>query len=189
MTIAAANCRDRSEEDIIDTLRLLTQSQSDISSRDIFDFWSSYEGPVEGAEFAFSQDLIQSEYDISDGDELYPHLATALRVYGADPSQPEDILRLLLRKGMGLHSPVPRNWGVEDLNEHLISIYPCEVLEYGTPLDDLFSYTETPFEGEEAADRWLQILSSEGHDVTAYLEEESKLHAAQEQLTFPCVGT
>ena len=67
-------------------------------------------------------------------------------------------------------------------------MYPCKILKYGTPLDELFCRTKTPFEGEEAADRWLQILSSEGYDVVAYLEEELALHAQQMQLTYSNTG-
>lgn len=46
----------------------------------------------------------------------------------------------------------------------------------------------TPFEGEVAAKSWLQLLSNEGIDVIAYLEEEYTLHAPQMQLTFPSKG-
>ena len=136
----------------------------------------------------FSQDLIQSESDISDGEDIFPLLAVALREFGKDPSQWENFLRLILRKRVGSHSPVPRCYPLKYLNDPLRSIYPCKILRFGTPLDEVFGRNETPFEGELAARRWLQILASEGYDVKAYLEKESVLHAEQMHLTFPSQG-
>ena len=130
----------------------------------------------------FSQDLIPLESDDLDGRDSFPLLATALRGYGAQGPEWEGFLQLLLRKRVGLHSQVPRD--LENITE-FDPTYPCEISKYGTPLDELFARTETPFRGEVAADRWLQILSSEGYDVVAYLEEESALHAQQMQFSFP----
>lgn len=175
-------------EKTVDTMRLLTGAQSDISSHDIYEFWSLYDGPVSGAEFMFSQGLIQSESDPSDDEIIYPILAAALRGFGRNPPEWENFLRLLLRKRVGLHSPVPRYDPVEVINDARGSVYPCKILEFGTPLDELFQKNETLFEGELAARRWLQILASEGYDVKAYLEEESALHAEKMHLTFPCDG-
>lgn len=169
----------------LDTLRLLMQSQNCISSRDVYLFWMWFQGSVETAEYMFSQDLIQTRSDISDGEDVYPILATTLRAFGEGFSQWDRFLRLLLRKNSSLHSPVPRNGGIEYLNNLLSLNYPCKALEFGTPLDELFLRTNTPFEGEAIANRWLQVLSSEGIDVVAYLEEETALHAQQMQLTIP----
>ena len=173
------------KERSLDTLRLLVQSQNCISSQDVYLFWMYFQGSVETAEYMFSQDLIQTRSDISDGDDVFPILAIALRGFGEDFSQWDRFLRLLLRKNSSLHSPVPRIWGYQELNNFLSPYYPCKALEFGTPLDELFLWTETPFEGEAIANRWLQVLSSEGIDVVAYLEEESALHAQQMQLTIP----
>ena len=172
------------DKEAVDTLRVLTQAQGDISSRDVNEFWKWYTGPVDVAEIMsiFSQGLIQSEFDLSDDEEILPLLAVALKGYGEDPSQWENFLRLLLRERVNLHSPVPRHHLVQTYYHHL---FPCELLEFGTALDELFSATETPFEGDAAADRWLEVLSSEGYDVVAYLEEESALHAEQMSLTYP----
>lgn len=161
-------------------LRHLIRSNNDISSQDIFMFWESYEGPVEGAEFMYSQGLVELESDVSDGEDFFPPLATALKMYGLRPLQWDGFLRLLLRKGVSLHSSVPRYPDA--------CTYPCGTSDYGTPLDELFALTETPFEGEEAGKRWLEVLSSEGRDVTAYLEEESALRAAQMQFICPSFG-
>lgn len=43
----------------------------------------------------------------------------------------------------------------------------------------------TPLEGKAAADRWLDILSSEGYDIIAYIEEEQAVHASQRLITCP----
>lgn len=172
----------------VDILRLLTQSQNEISSGEISGFWKNCTGPVEAAEFMLLQELIPSESDASDGEDPFPMLATALRAYGHESSRWECFLRLLLRKRVGLHVPVPRDCGVEKINDYLGPMYPCKILEYGTPLDELFMWTKTPSEGKAAADRWLEILSSEGYDVKDYLEEEQVLHAAQMQLTYPSDG-
>ena len=125
-----------------------------------------------------SHDLIPTDSDVSDGEYPFPPLAVALGPYDIEMLQSERFLRLILRKTVDLHSPVPRRWNFGDN-------IPCKISEYGTPLDELFWKTETPFEGEAAGDRWLQILSSEGFDVMAYLEEEQALHASQMQLTYP----
>ena len=146
-------------------------------------------GPVEAAEFMLLQELIPSESDASDGEDPFPILATALREYGRESSTWESFLRLLLRKRVDLHGPVPREFlVVEERNDYLGPMFPCKILEYGTPLDELFMWTWIPSEGKAAADRWLEILSSEGYDVKAYLEEEQVLHAAQMQLTYPHYG-
>lgn len=168
---------------MIDILRLLTQSQDDISPQDMVKFWMCFSGPVEVAEFMYSKESAPSESDVPSGEEVFPFLAIALNGFRADPSQWESSLRHLLRKKADLHSRVPR------INEIAINkVYPCELLGYCTPLDELLGQTETPFEAEEIADRWLQILLSEGFDVVAYLEEEYALHAQQMQWTVPCDG-
>ena len=175
----------REPKDVVDVLRLLTRSQIDISSTDMSNFWEHYTGPVEGAEFMFSQGLIPSEFDVSDDDNDFPPLATALREYSTEPSRWDSFIRLLLRKRADLHTPVPRNSGLEINQIDRDLGYPCKILKYGTPLDELFAKTQTPFGGEAAANGWLQILSSEGYDVGSYLEGEQALHAAQMQLTGP----
>ena len=170
---------------MVDIMRLLTQTQNETSPRSISNFWGRYDGPVQGAEFMLSQDLIPLESDDSDDRDGFPLLGTTLKKYAEQASEWEAFLRLLVRKGVDLHSPVPREYVSGDMKELLGPMYPCEISECGTPLDELFARTETPFEGEVAAARWLQILSSEGYDVNAYLEEESALHSQQMQLSCP----
>ena len=151
-------------------------------------FWKvDWAKPVEAAEFMWSQDFIPSESDVSDDEEGFPILATASREFGRDPSEWECFLRLHLRKHADLHSPVPRFKPIRDSDKINDSLFPCRILDYGTPLDELFAWTMTPFEGEAIAHRWLQVLSSEGFDLVAYLEEELALHAEQMQLIRPSI--
>jgi len=68
------------------------------------------------------------------------------------------------------------------------SHYPCSISEPATPLDELFTFTQKTFEGSDAANDWLQMPSSEGYNVQAYLKEERILHAGQQQLTYPSIA-
>ena len=169
----------------VDTLRLLTQDQNEITLQDMNMFWMMYDGPVEGAQFMFSQDFVPSEFKLSDDEHTYPVLATALKKYAIHPLEWEKLLRHILRKGVELSSPVLRGWKLSALKDGYGPKFPCSILDHGTPLDELFSLTETSFEGKAAADGWMSILSSEGYDVQSYLEEEQALHAAQMHLTVP----
>ena len=175
-----------SESRMVDILRLLTQNQNEISLQDMNLFWMMYDGPVEGAQFMFSQGFVPSEFKLSDDEHTYPVLFTALKEYGIHPLEWEKFLRHLLRKGVDLSSPVLRVWRLSALNYGYDPKYPCSISDYGTPLDELFSLTETPFEGKAAADGWMSILSSEGYNISSYLEEEQALHAAQMYFTAPC---
>ena len=165
-------------------MRLLTQNHNEISLSDVNMFWETYNGPIEGAEFMCSQGFVPSEFTFSNDEHPYPVLATALRGYGAHPLAWKIFIRHLLRKRVELSSPVPGPQGPR-LDSDYGYRYPCSILEYGTPLDELFGRTKTPFEGKAAADRWLDILSSEGYNIQSYLEEEQALHAAQMHFTVP----
>lgn len=147
--------------DFVDTLRLLIPNQDEMSSSDLDVFWNRYRGPVEGAEFIFDQHWTQHEEPPTES--LFPPLATALREYGRWRPGWDHFLRLLIRRGTSLHAPV-RNTG--------------------SSLDKLFCYTNTPIEGEKVARHWLQLLSSEGRDILAYLKEESELRAANMHLFY-----
>lgn len=91
----------------------------------------------------------------------------------------ESIIRKLLRIRVDIHAPVPRG---ENLGPHY---RPCNLSPYGTPLDELFEYTRTSGEANDAADAWLYILSTEGIDVLTYLEKENNLHDTWPRLTYP----
>ena len=166
---------------MIDIARFLAQKQEDLTAFDISMWFHEYDGPPEGAELILSQDL--SQYYIrsaDDRDRLYPALASVLRLYAIDPKPWDSVIRTLIRYGADVHAPVRRNLRGLDQSEYL-----CPLDPYGTPLDELFIYTLDPFQGQAAASGWLQILTSEGHDITVYLEKESTKHVRPMQLTHP----
>lgn len=76
--------------------------------------------------------------------------------------------------------------------EHEISTcHACELIQYGTPLDELFRFWHEggqPFDADEDALGWLQILESEGYNIEAYLEKERDLHTARKGLTLGFEG-
>ena len=146
------------------------------------EWFCEYKGPPAGAELILSQDVakfyVRSQ---DDSDPLYPALASILRLYAKSPKPWEPVLRTLIRSGANIHAKVHRDLGFLDQSK-----YPCPVSKYGMPLDELFTYTIDPLEGQVAANGWLQILASEGYNILAYLEIESDLHARLMQLTILC---
>lgn len=166
---------------MIEIARLLARAQENLTAYDISMWFREYDGPPEGAEIILSQDL--SQYYISskdDGDPLCPALASVLRSYAKDPGPWEPLIRTLIRYGADFHALVRRKLKYLDQSEYL-----CPLSEYGTPLDELFTHTFTPFEGQTAANGWLHILQSEGYDISAYLNKDSDLHVESMQLTYP----
>ena len=167
-------------------MRVLAKSQDDFSASDISQFFELYMGPPEGAELMLSQEIVQLKLLHTDSDQTpFPPLATALRMYGAGMPQWEPLIRRLIRNGADLHAVVPRNdlkscrWFTKWAG------YPCAISEDGTPLDELFMWTESVFEAESAGKGWVQMLADEGIDVRAYLDEEISLHKTPYQLTYP----
>lgn len=150
-----------------------------MSLSDLDAFYNNYWGPVEGTEFIFKQYLIQ--YENPHNEVSFPPLAAALSQFGGNMAGWDPFLRLLIRTGAGLHAPVQSH-------VQRFLVYPCPVPQYGSPLDELFFYTKTPFEGEKVARHWLQILEDEGYNTLAYLKEEFELRAANMQLTYPAAG-
>ena len=121
---------------------------------------------------------------MDDGEPLYPALASVLRLYAKDFGPWDSIIRTLIRQGADVHAPVRRRLSYLDQSEH-----PCPLAQYGTPLDELFMKTLDPWQGQAAANSWLQILASEGHDISVYLQRESDLHIKPMQLTHPSYRT
>ena len=162
---------------MIDTCRILLPYEDDdfVFSR----FFTRYEGPLEGAEFMWSQ---YAEYYRDNKIAPCHALAAGLRSFANSPDW-EPFLRILLRHGVDLHVPLPY-WSNPNWNFHRNS-YPWAISADGTLLDELFTNTETPFGAKMAGDRWLQILASEGYDILVYLQAEKRWHAAQKQLTYP----
>ena len=172
----------------IDILRLLIPKGDDISKNDRSAFFEMYNGPVEGLELMLSPEFshvsILHDDDDDDNDQAhFPPLATALRIYGADMEQGECLLRKLVREGADLHATIPvYRYGLPWSSGFWNYDYP--VSNINTPLDELFSQTDTPFEAKDVAKGWLHILWSEGIDVLAYLEAEISLHPLPTVLTY-----
>ena len=172
----------RPSQRIVDTLRILAQAQQEISRTDVSQFFNYFSGPADVADWMLSQDAVQYELFSSEQEgDLYHPLGTALREYARQEDQAgwESFVRRLIHTGVDLHAPIPRG--------HLFDPqgYPCVLSPHGTPLDELFAYTHTPWEAKAAADAWLQILSTEGYDIRAYLEKEEALHATTPAITSP----
>ena len=164
---------------IIDTYRALIQTQDEITAGDISEVFIWYCGPLEGVEFLLSQHVIQYDfcYAKKKMQSINAALGPALREYALNPHRWEPLLRTLIRMGIDPHAPVPRKYTPG--HSHV------QFNGYCTALDEVFLETETPFEAESMAHGWLQILSSEGKDVFAYLEREKELHSRQGQITMP----
>ena len=174
------NSSDSRNRNFVDTLQLLIPKGDDISKKDRSAFFEMYNGSVEGLELMLSPEfshvsILHHDDDDDDDQAHFPPLATALRIYGADMEQGERLLRKLVREGIDLHTIIPiYKYGLPWPFGSRGYDYP--VSNFYTPLDELFSETDTPFEAKDVAKGWLHILWSEGIDVLAYLEEEISLH-------------
>ena len=112
--------------------------------------------------------------DASPGEQLYPALATALRMYGLYLSETTDcraeidaweaVIRRLIRNRADVHAVVPPR-----------TSYEWE----GSLLNELFLYNADVFSSMIIGEAWLNILSTEGYDVSAYLETEQALYGTE----------
>ena len=166
---------------IVDTIRVVSQAQDDFTASDLSTFFKYYHGPPEGAEYILNQESVRWEIRNREEGE-YPVLAGALRTFVGSPEW-EPLIRTLVRRGADLHAPVPRE-GL-DWYDKAFSPFPCEPPPYVTPLDELFMWTDSPFEAKAIGDKWLDILLTEGIDVRRYLERELELHPEHPRLTIP----
>ena len=170
----------------MNTLRVLGQAQDDITPYEVLMFFTTYMGPPEVTELMLS--LHSARYEIlerEDDSTSFPPLAAALRTYGAGVKTWENFIRVLLRScDVDLHAPVPRLYCSKEDVLH----YPCALSDLGTPLDELFMWNDSPYDGAEVASDWLQMLADEGYDVLAYLKTEQNLHGAQQGFTYPSSG-
>lgn len=160
-------------KNVIDSLRVIAQSQEELSPQDIHEFFRVYDGPPEGLEllmnhFPFAFESYEASY-------LWPRfsiLSTALRVYGLGGSDWGAFIRKLIRQGADLHSGIPQH----------ASFSPV------SPLDFLFFPRDydSPLETKTVGDGWLQLLASEGCDINQYLEEEMRIHADKKKTFALC---
>ena len=150
----------------IETFTLLAQAQEEMSLSDVVGFMGNCEGSPQDLELLYQQCYKCSLSPDQGSPFLEAHaLAAALAgcgrgVYHWD--EWDGLIRKFLRKRIDIYGRLPST------NKPII----------GTPLDELFRYTQTPFEARSIADAWLDILSDEGYDVVAYLHREMKEHSA-----------
>ena len=139
-----------------------------------------YHGPPAGAEYLLLQHRNFTQVGGGDhNDETVYFFATAVSLYGEGYLQWENLIRRLIRQGMDVHAHTrlrPIDPWFQDVSEDTYFL--------GTPLDELFVHTYSPFDAHIAACNWLDLLASEGFNITAYLEQEAVLHSAQQQLTW-----
>lgn len=169
-------------EPFVDTVRVLSQAQTEFTLSDMEDLTWYYDGPPSGIEFLRLQHTnLAGSSDQDEKEKSAYHLATALSLYGKGSLQWENVIRKLVHEGVDIHGQVRcfNNEPWDDRDDR------SAVLEhYGTPLDELFRHTDTPFEAQKVSRSWLRILASEGIDVLVYLEEEIALHTARHLLTW-----
>ena len=175
------------DNETVDIFRILAQNQDDISAVDLNLATMWYEGPAEGVDILLAHSSLHFEsLDIAESVGDVPPLAVALRCYSRkffsdnrERKQWQPLIKRFIHKGADLHVPVPRE-GYK-LSKH----FPFHINVYGTPLDVLFHFSETPNEAETIGAEWLGLLESKGHDVVAYLKQEMTLHAPEYQMTYP----
>lgn len=182
----------RTSREVVDTIRLLAQRQDHIPASDLWWLFQSYKQPPEGAHAMLSLGLFDEQEQESN--PLWPLLATALRGLSSvdtlhlDYPKWESLIRRLLHRGVDLHAPTSRLLGYIDPEQayHKYSLRGRRQLSpFGTPLDELFDQTNSPFDSMLMAERWLNILASEGRDVHVYLEQERAMHAPRPYFTLP----
>ena len=187
------------ENKTVDTYRVLAQNQDNISAFEFYAATAVYEPPPEGVDILLAHSSLNFEpFDVAESVDTTPVLAVTVRSYSrafclengprlnsdlvrlkAESKRWEPLIKRLIHKGTDLHVPVPRD------SVYSIFYLPSHVSTYGTPLDVLFEFSETPDEAKTIGAKWLRLLASEGHDVVAYLKKETILHTPDHQMTHP----
>ena len=176
-----------SDNETVDTFRILAQNQDDISAFDLRYATIWYEGPAEGVDMLLAHSSLHFEsFDIAESVDTALSLVWAIRCYSrtffsdnGERKQWEPLIQRFIHKGADIHVPVLREG--YNPSKH----FPFHVNDYGTPLDVLFHFIETPDEARIIGAEWLGLLASEGLDVAAYLKKEMSLHAPEHQMTYP----
>ena len=187
------------ENKTVDTYRALAQNQHNISAFELDEATAFYVGPPEGVDMLLAHSSLNIEpFDVAESVDAMPLLAVTARSYSrafclenrarlnsnlvrlkVESKRWEPLIKRFLHKGTDLHVPVPRD------SVFSIIYFPSHVSRYGTPLDVLFEYSETPDEAKTIGAEWLRLVASEGHDVVAYLKKETILHTPDHQMTYP----
>jgi hypothetical protein len=177
---------------LVDTFRVFGRAQKEMSALDVQNLWYLFDRSAQDAEFLYQQcfNLMVSQED----DQLIGSyvLNKAVREYGKGRLEWEYLIRKMVRKGVDVHNRVsdahidePNECYLGDtVEERFRSMRKGRQSMHGTPLDELFGNTVSPYEAELAAQRWLFILRTEEVDLVTYLKEELAIHGAHQQLTY-----
>ena len=155
-----------------------------MNETDLCTLLQTYAGPAEGVDLLMSMDMLCIEADSYSWRSVLL-LETALGLIGKFPEW-ESIVRRLLRRGLDPHAHcfAPTKFRFEDEEPNALANGGF----IATPLDELFESTDSPVEARMVAQRWLEILKSEGHDIRTYLETEKTVHGPQPYITFSWKG-
>ena len=195
----AVQLRNVPENETVDTFRTLAQYQDDISASDL----NMYDGPPEWVDIFLAHPSLNFErFEVAESVGSEPPLVVTLRCYSRtfffenssrsgnyscapqaaylpERKRWEPLINKIIHKGADLHVPVPRDGYSPS------GYFQYHVSDYGTPLDVLFHFSETPDEARTIGAEWLRLLASQGHDVVAYLKKEMSLHSPEHPMTHP----
>ena len=164
------------EVDLLETLRVITQAHNELNAGCVADMFRSYTGPWIGIDYMICHTM--SDLELVDHYELELLLLEAFKIvrdrYSMHDSNWKSLIRRLLRAGFSPYSRFVYYRSRTGIDWQL-----C-----GTALDELFFWSSTPYEAAEIGEIWLDLLSSEGWDIRAYLEHEIQIHNSHEQLTY-----
>ena len=148
------------EESAVDTMKVLTSAQDEVTSDDVFIILQRYVGSFEALDYLLST-FVNTADMLRSSDMARPPLSMALWHYGLGFKEWGGFIRKLIQLGADIHAG-REPWGYS-ANKQL------------TPLDEIFYVARDPFD-DSAIQEWLTMLAEAGYDVRAYIEEEIALH-------------
>lgn len=171
--------------DVLETLRILLTAQDDIVTGSWKRFFLNYGGPVEGADFVFSTYVSGIQFEEEQKIIDYA-LSNALRRSAEAELGWNGFIRRLLRRGADIHRtkyvPLYRSKKGHLLSHILRDVNTNDLVLQFTNLDRMLRCSH-PFDADATVQRWLELLSAEGHDVATYCRDEGKLHQKQHSFT------
>ena len=158
---------------------VLTRNDKDLTELDVDRCAKCYTGPPEGLELLLSPDVYPVELDWRQLPLTF--IVTALKNFAANVPTWTKFIQRVVRLSADLHRV---HWDHRQSNRDTETLSTMQDRRL-TLLDELLYLVISPEHGEFVVQAWLDILSTEGHDVRSYLETEMTLHADQD-LTFRC---
>ena len=171
---------DESIDHISNTLLTLINAYEDLSFSHIMDFFSRYQGPWEPAERSLDHVSRRGELDEREVTAItYQMLQHAVSQFGRGEFVFGDTIRALIRRGVNLH------WPILECDVPWFFLSASAAIDYGTAFDVLIQPAQTPSMANDICTAWLDLLSSEGIDLVAYLEWEIRLHDGHNMIFYP----